>query len=118
MVAIVSSQIAEDAAQADGRRWITEVHVDDAGVAHRQVYLAARNADAVATLAGNAAAIESNLNAPPPTDGGLRLSADMIRAGVAASGGKLGDQELIGILGAVTGKSVEVAADALTVKGG
>jgi hypothetical protein len=39
-VPIVSSFVKEDSAQADGRRWIREHHLDQVGVLHERVYMA------------------------------------------------------------------------------
>lgn len=37
---IISSRIAEDARQIDGRRWVREQHTDQMGVVHEVVYMA------------------------------------------------------------------------------
>ena len=37
---IVSSRIAEDSRQIDGRRWVREQHTDHMGVVHEIVYMA------------------------------------------------------------------------------
>ena len=37
---IVSSRIAEDSRQIDGRRWVREQHTDHVGVVHEIVYIA------------------------------------------------------------------------------
>ena len=37
---IVSSRLAEDSRQIDGRRWVREQHTDHVGVVHEIVYMA------------------------------------------------------------------------------
>jgi len=37
---IISSRIAEDSRQIDGRRWVREQHTDHVGVVHEIVYMA------------------------------------------------------------------------------
>jgi hypothetical protein len=60
-VAIVSSAIAEDAIQRDGRRWLREHHTDHLGIVHVIAYLAAAGHDAAAALLARVAAIEAKL---------------------------------------------------------
>jgi hypothetical protein len=60
-VAIVSSVIAEDAVQRDGRRWLREHHTDHLGVVHVITYLAAAGHDAAAALLARVATIEASL---------------------------------------------------------
>lgn len=50
-MSIVSSQILEDAAQKDGRRWIREQHIDQVSVRYIRAYLTTAVADASAALA-------------------------------------------------------------------
>ena len=56
---IVSSRIAEDSRQIDGRRWVREQHIDQMGVVHEIVYMA--EAGQVVDLAASAARIEAQL---------------------------------------------------------
>lgn len=67
---IVSSKIIADQPQADGRRYITERHVDDLGAEMFVTYLAEKGADATAILPERAAnieaAIEEEKNRPKP----------------------------------------------------
>ena len=58
-MAIVSSRIAEDSRQIDGRRWVREQHIDQMGVVHEIVYMA--EAGQVVDLAASAARIEAQL---------------------------------------------------------
>ena len=51
---IVASQITEDAPQADGRRYVREVHTDSGGTQHQFTYLANADFDANAALAARA----------------------------------------------------------------
>jgi hypothetical protein len=60
---IVSSIIAEDARQADGRRWIAERHTDQLGLAYEFRYLVAASADAVALMTARVAIINADLTA-------------------------------------------------------
>jgi hypothetical protein len=53
-MSIVSSVIARNDVQADGRRWIYEIHKDQAGVEHYRSYLAAAGFDTAAALAAYA----------------------------------------------------------------
>lgn len=62
-MSIVSSAIAEDAPQKDGRRAIRERHVDSRGVAHFIDYIADAGADVDAMMAANAARILEQLAA-------------------------------------------------------
>jgi len=56
---IVSSRIAEDSRQIDGRRWVREQHTDQMGVVHEIVYMA--EAGQVVDLAASAARLETQL---------------------------------------------------------
>lgn len=56
---IVSSRIAEDSRQIDGRRWVREHHTDQTGVVHEVVYMA--EAAQVVDLTASAARIEAQL---------------------------------------------------------
>lgn len=58
-MAIISSVVAEDQEQADGRRRITELHTDDQGVEHPRSYLAP--ADYVVDLVASAKRFETAL---------------------------------------------------------
>lgn len=78
-MAIISSEIAEDRAQIDGRRSIREVHTDDLGEQHVVTYLAEAGADVTLILPERAAQIDaslveaehqSNLSSTSDADGG------------------------------------------------
>ena len=56
---IVSSRIAEDSRQIDGRRWVREQHTDHVGVVHEIVYMA--EVGQVVNLVASAARIEAQL---------------------------------------------------------
>ena len=56
---IISSRIAEDSRQIDGRRWVREQHTDHVGVVHEVVYMA--EAGQVVDLAASAARLETQL---------------------------------------------------------
>ena len=56
---IISSRIAEDSRQIDGRRWVREQHTDQMGVVHEIVYMA--EAGQVVDLAASAARLETQL---------------------------------------------------------
>ena len=58
---IVASEIIEDSAQADGRRYIRERHTDDLGVSHDVTYLAELGTDEEAVMASRVAQIEEQL---------------------------------------------------------
>lgn len=58
---IISSKIREDAAQIDGRRYITEIHADHSGREHTVTYLAEPDADTQAALAVHAANVAASL---------------------------------------------------------
>lgn len=60
-MAIVSSQIIEDVPQIDGRRHVTERHVDHVGLVHFWRYLAEQLADVSAAMSARVAAVESRL---------------------------------------------------------
>lgn len=60
-MAIVNSTFAVGHAQADGRRYVTETHVDSAGDVHVREYLAPVGADHAAIAAGYAAALADRL---------------------------------------------------------
>lgn len=53
-MAIVTSEIREDAVQADGRRYIIEVHTDHTGQEHCFVWMAEAVQDATAILPSRA----------------------------------------------------------------
>lgn len=53
-MAIVQSRIESDAVQADGRRYITEVHVDHVGGRHEFVWMAEPDQDVASILPGRA----------------------------------------------------------------
>lgn len=67
---IVESTIIEDAPQKDGRRYVTELHVDDEGKEHRVMYLAESKANVEEMLPARAAQISAQIeerrNTPPP----------------------------------------------------
>ena len=56
---IVSSVIAEDSRQIDGRRWVREQHTDHVGVVREAVYMA--EAGQIIDLAASAARIDAQL---------------------------------------------------------
>ena len=56
---IVSSRIAEDSRQIDGRRWVREQHTDQMGVVHEIVYMA--EVGQVVDLATSSARLETQL---------------------------------------------------------
>lgn len=56
---IVSSVIAEDAAQADGRRAVLEVHTDHTGKAWPRRYIAGASDNLTAGLTARAAELEA-----------------------------------------------------------
>lgn len=60
---IVTSVIARDHAQVDGRRKITEWHTDHFGVVHERRYIADAGQDVEAGLAAAAQQIEEQLAA-------------------------------------------------------
>lgn len=61
LAAIVSSVIIEDAAQKDGRRWITERHTDQLGKTYDVVYIAIEGANVNTALAARATQINQQL---------------------------------------------------------
>ena len=60
-MSIVSSEHAVGHAQRDGRRYVTETHVDSEGVTHAFEYLAAQGTDYVAVRNARAAALAEQL---------------------------------------------------------
>lgn len=62
-MAILSSTFAVGHAQADGRRYVTERHTDDAGGVHEREYLAALGADHAAIAAAYAVELADELAA-------------------------------------------------------
>ena len=60
---IVSSKIVDDGRQRDGRRWITESHVDQFGVDYRVMYLCPADWDADAAMKLRAKQIEADIEA-------------------------------------------------------
>lgn len=60
-MAIVSSVVARDQVQHDGRRQIVELHTDHVGVVRRVEFLAPADWDAEGYLATRAALIEAKL---------------------------------------------------------
>lgn len=62
-MSIVSSSILQDNRQRDGRRQITEQHIDHLGIEYQRGYLAEPSFDAVAALPANAARIVSDTQA-------------------------------------------------------
>lgn len=58
---IVSSVISDDAAQRDGRRWITELHTDHLGEQYRFAYLGPAGVDANAILSARVSGIAQAL---------------------------------------------------------
>lgn len=58
---VASSEIIEDAAQADGRRYIRERHVDHAGREHFATFLADAEYDAAAGLVASAERLSAQL---------------------------------------------------------
>ena len=53
-MSIISSAITEDAVQADGRRYIREVHTDHVGQEHHFTWMAEAEQDADAVLSARA----------------------------------------------------------------
>ena len=60
-MAIVLSEIVDDAPQIDGRRHVRERHTDHVGGLHYVTYLAEAETDAAAVMAGRVAQIEEQL---------------------------------------------------------
>lgn len=60
-MSIVSSEILEDAAQKDGRRWIRELHIDQVARQYIRIYLTTAAADAAAALAAFAIQLAADL---------------------------------------------------------
>src|ERR1039458_6149732 len=60
---IVSSTIIEDAPQSDGRRWVTERHVDQLGIEHLVPYMAAAPTNTEPIMAARAIQIGADLAA-------------------------------------------------------
>ena len=60
---IISSTIIEDRSQRDGRRSVTERHVDSTGSAHDVYYLAESNTDVNVAMAARVPQITANLQA-------------------------------------------------------
>lgn len=58
---IVSSTHTVGHAQRDGRRYVVELHTDDAGVVHRVEYLAAEKADYADIMAARAVQIDASI---------------------------------------------------------
>lgn len=58
---ISSSVISSDSAQADGRRYIREVHTDHLGREHVVLYLAPASWDAAAVMAARVAGLETGM---------------------------------------------------------
>jgi len=56
---IVSSRLAEDSRQIDGRRWVREQHTDHVGVVHEVVYMV--EAGQVVDLVASAVRIDAQL---------------------------------------------------------
>jgi len=62
-MSIVSSTVAVEHAQIDGRRWARETHTDHLGIQHIFDYLSEVGADTAAILAARAAALPGQLAA-------------------------------------------------------
>lgn len=60
-MAIVSSEILEDAVQKDGRRWIRELHIDQVARKYIRIYLTTAVADAAAALAAFAIQLAADI---------------------------------------------------------
>ncbi len=60
---IASSIVAADSAQADGRRWIRELHTDQVGKIYERNYLTTALADVQAALASYATQLAINIQA-------------------------------------------------------
>jgi hypothetical protein len=58
---IVASHITDDSPQADGRRYVTEVHTDSGGEQHRFTYLASGDFDADAAMTARAAELPNTI---------------------------------------------------------
>jgi|GEM_PF-6650443 len=59
---IISSNIIADSKQADGRRWVTEEHVDSGGVGHRVTYMSGAQADAESAMNARVASVDESLS--------------------------------------------------------
>ena len=73
MATITQSTIVEDAPQKDGRRWITERHIDNSGAARLVTYLAPAAADATTTMTGRVATVVAEIEE-------LEIQENMARA--------------------------------------
>ena len=62
MVSIVQSEILEDSVQTDGRRYIREMHIDDAGVEREFIYMAETETDIALVMQERAAYLNETLN--------------------------------------------------------
>lgn len=60
-MSIVTSEITEDRAQADGRRSIAELHGDDTGGQHRRSYIAPADFDNARALNASATRLDAQL---------------------------------------------------------
>lgn len=60
-MAITASQIIEDRAQVDGRRYVTELHTDHIGKQHRFTFLVPAAFDASAAMSARAVALVAHL---------------------------------------------------------
>jgi hypothetical protein len=63
---IISSIIAEDSIQEDGRRYIRELHISESGEELQVMYLANHDTDAEEVLALRAAQLEGESVTFPP----------------------------------------------------
>ncbi len=62
-MSIVSSIIAAEAIQIDGRIWVTEVHTDQVGLTYQIVYLAPNGVGLAAHLSASAANLSAQITA-------------------------------------------------------
>lgn len=63
MTAVVRSEIIDVAPQADGRRYVTEVHTTDGGATYQRTYLADADLDIAAACAQYAVSLAEQLSA-------------------------------------------------------
>lgn len=61
---IIKSIIIDESVQIDGRRWVTEKHIDDVGVEHLVTYLAEADLDIDKEMQNRIAIIEDSLKPP------------------------------------------------------
>ena len=77
---IVSSEITHDDPQIDGRRYITERHVDNVGVEHVFTYLGEADTDAEAVMLARVHGLEMNLTTGEMTSNVAAISQRAARS--------------------------------------